>query len=329
MQIVRHKPRERCQVVEPAWKIPSLLEDVRSGLQNPPRSLPPKYFYDDRGSKLFDRICDTTEYYPTRTEDALLNRYALDIISEASADRIIEFGSGRSSKTRRLLDACQALEIHCDYLPFDVCEPMLENSAAELQLEYEWLSVRPLLGDYIAGLAYLPQSEGKDLYVFLGSTIGNFDARSANTFIADLRKVMSTGDYFLLGADRVKDSAILDAAYNDREGITAEFNLNVLRVLNRELGSDFELENFRHLAYYNNAQQQIEMYLQSQLPQSVRIESANLCVNLEQNEKILTEISRKFELKDIENLLGNNSLKIVNCFQPANNYFGLWLARAV
>ncbi|MEJ2761143.1 MAG: L-histidine N(alpha)-methyltransferase [Gammaproteobacteria bacterium] len=174
-----------CISVIPTRHVPDLIEDVRNGLLNRPRQLPPKYFYDDAGSELFERICVTDEYYPTRTEDALLARHGADIIALAAPDRIIELGSGSSRKTRRLFDACEAGDHMCSYTPFDVCEAALEQAAADLIGIYPWLEVTPLLGDYHAGLGNLPPGEGTGIYVFLGSTIGNFEPDQARDFIRE------------------------------------------------------------------------------------------------------------------------------------------------
>ncbi|NKB37563.1 MAG: L-histidine N(alpha)-methyltransferase [Gammaproteobacteria bacterium] len=319
----------KCLHIHPSRNVPTIIEDVHSGLFVKPRSLPPKYFYDDRGSELFDQICATSEYYPTRTEDALLLSNSTNIIAEARPDRIIELGSGTSTKTRRLLDACEQLEQKCDYLPFDVCESLLETTATDLTSDYDWLEVMPLLGDYNAGLANMPESDGNQLYVFLGSTIGNFDSTAAGEFVKELRSCMTAGDYFLIGADRIKDENILNAAYNDSEGITAAFNLNVLRVLNQEVGSNFDLNHFQHQACFNSSKKQIEMYLVSLRDQEIHFESEDASIQLEKGERILTEISRKFDKEDIVSLLEEHEMEIVRCYQPDNEYFSLWLARAL
>jgi len=235
-----------CTSIEPARNVPDIAEDVRAGLLSVPRSLPPKYFYDERGSRLFEQICATPEYYPTRTEEKLLSHYSEEIINQVKPEEIMELGSGNAQKTRRLFDACENTHHTCSYAPLDVCEPMLENVSAQLKSDYHWLEVMPLLGDYHAGLENLPKSHGTRLYVFLGGTIGNFYPGEAQDFIKEIKASMQPGDYLLLGADRVKDNHILDAAYNDEQGITAEFNLHVLNVLNRELKADFNPENFEH-----------------------------------------------------------------------------------
>ncbi|MFT5134756.1 MAG: L-histidine N-alpha-methyltransferase [Gammaproteobacteria bacterium] len=318
-----------CLVIEPSRTVTRLSDDVRTGLLEVPRSLPPKYFYDERGSLLFDQICTTPEYYPTRTEDELLKQYADSIISETLPGHIIELGSGTSKKTRRLFDACERLSHHCSYAPFDVCEPILELATNELLSSYDWLDVTPMLGDYHAGMANLPTHTGTNLFVFLGSTIGNLEPDEADLFIQDLRNCMSSGDYFLIGADRVKDIEVLNAAYNDSAGITAKFNLNLLRVLNREIGGNFDLSKFRHQAHFNASLGRIEMHLISLENQEIKLEDLDTSFKLERDESILTEISHKFQFEEIESLLFKRDFELVRHYQADNQYFSLLLMRAI
>lgn len=315
-----------CDIVMPSRQISSLEEDVREGLLSHPRSLPPKYFYDDHGSQLFDRICDTPEYYVTRTEDSLLDAHARTIMRLARPRHIIELGSGASRKTRHLFDACEALGEACCYWPFDVCEGIMRESAERLTEAYPWLEVRALVGDYLAGLDHLPDPDGRRLFVFLGGTIGNFEAEKARAFLAELRHRMRPGDTLLLGADRVKDAQVLNQAYNDAQGVTAAFNLNVLSVLNRELGGDFELGRFRHHARYDTGAQQIEMYLVAEEDHSVQLRDLDATLDIKKDERILTEISRKFTPLDLNALLDRVELKPKAHFEPENGYFSLVLA---
>jgi L-histidine N-alpha-methyltransferase len=315
-----------CQRVTPDRPVPGLVDDVREGLLLPPRSMPPKYFYDDTGSHLFDAICDTPEYYPTRTEDSLLVSHAAEIIATARPEHIVEFGSGTSRKTRHLLRACGTPHRCLTYWPFDVCEPMLLRSAYELMDQFDGLEVRPLLGDYHGGLAHMPRHEGVCLYLFLGGTIGNFQPHEARTFLTEIRACMGPGDWLLLGADRVKDAQVLHRAYNDAAGITAEFNLNLLRVLNRELDADFDLDGFRHEACYNRDAQQIEMYLVTHGAQAVEIAALGHRLELAGGEAILTEISRKYTVGDLEEMLAAAGLRAVRHYEPENGYFSLMLA---
>jgi L-histidine N-alpha-methyltransferase len=320
----RHS-RLNFQTITPTRPLSDIVEDARQNLLAKPSAMPPKYFYDQRGSELFDAICDTREYYPTRTEEALLRRHAQEIIHTATPQHIIEFGSGTSRKTRHLLDACD--NIDTVYWPFDVCEAMLKQTGEQLVCEYEWLDVNILVGDYLGGLQGLPVQEGACLYLFLGGTIGNFTASEASWFLNELSIVMKPDDYLLLGADRIKDSDVLHAAYNDKQGITADFNLNLLKVLNRELEADFNPDQFEHKAEFNADAGQIEMYLESSCNQSIEIARLDAALHLQQGERILTEISRKFTQLGLEELLAGANLLIENHLQPANGYFSLVLAR--
>ncbi len=219
-----------CTVVEPTRSVPNLMEDVEAGLFAENKHLPPKYFYDDRGSELFDQICDEPEYYPTRTEDALLRDSAKKIIKQTMPRQILEFGSGTSRKTVHLLQACEALGCAPTYVPFDVCDDIIIKSSGGLQKRFPWLDIVPISGDYTAGLGNLPTGEGPNLFLFLGGTIGNFAEPDARKFLTEARDIMQDDDYLLIGADRVKEPSRLHAAYNDAAGITAEFNLNLLEV---------------------------------------------------------------------------------------------------
>ncbi len=315
-----------CRPVQPARAMPGLAEDVLAGLLHPPRSLPPKYFYDERGSQLFDAICATPEYYVTRTEDALLLACAADVIDEVCPAHIIEFGSGTSRKTRHLFDQCAAAGQAAAYWPFDVCEEMLLHSGRHLLQQYDWLQINALVGDYLAGLHHLPRPDGNCLYLFLGGTIGNFSADEALRFLREVRAGMRPGDRLLLGADRIKDPAVLHAAYNDQAGITAEFNLNLLQVLNRELDAEFDPEGFRHAADYNEQATRIEMYLIALADQEVTLERLGCQLSLREGERILTEISRKFSLAGLQSLLADAGFVIERHFEPENGYFSLLLA---
>jgi L-histidine Nalpha-methyltransferase len=310
--------------VPAARPVPGLEDDVREGLLTPPRSLPPKYFYDERGSALFDRICETPEYYPTRTEGALLGACADRIIEAARADHIIELGSGASRKTGHLLAAAERAGLDgCEYWPFDVCEPMLRQAAGRLLADHPRLRVNALVGDYLAGLSGLPRPPGRRLFVFLGSTIGNFGPSQARGFLRELRACMEPGDSLLLGADRVKSPAVLEAAYNDAQGITAAFNLNLLHVLNRELAADFDPAAFAHRAVYDRERQQVEMYLDSARRQRVHLARLGERLDLEAGEPILTEISRKFTPEGLHAMLTEAGFEPVSHFEPENGYFSL------
>lgn len=323
----RHFPVP-CTRIRPDRQILAVTEEVLDGLLVPPRRLSPKYFYDDHGSMLFDRICRTEEYYLTRTEEALLAQHSQDIIKETMPDQILELGSGVSHKIRLLFNACSEFSHTCEYAPFDVCEEVVEQATEQLAADYHWLEIKPLIGDYHAGLANLPGAAGTRLIAFLGSTIGNFTAQQCSEFIMDVKRCLQPGDYFLLGADRIKDPVVLNAAYNDADGLTAEFNLNILRVLNRELNADFDLNNFSHDACFNEELGQMEMYLVSTTEQEVRLGGNGVKFSLAAGERILTEISRKFHARELESMLEEHNFSIIRHFQPENRYYSLLLGKA-
>lgn len=315
-----------CRHVEPSEHVPTLLEDAQTGLLSKPRSLPPKYFYDETGSALFDRICDTREYYPTRAESALLQHHAPQIIEKTRPEYIVELGSGTSRKTRFLFDACAALGERPEYWPMDVCEPLLIETAQSLTADYQWLTVNALVGDYHGGFDYFPCISSDSLYLFLGGTIGNFSQHQAVDLLTRLRALMSGNDRLLLGFDRVKDSAALEAAYNDAEGVTAEFNLNLLRVLNEGLDADFDVDAFVHRAIYNRDDARIEMYLEAKSRQRVELAALGEHLFIEKGERILTEISRKFTPASIESLLHESGFCMVSHYESGQPAYSLVLA---
>ncbi len=301
--------------------------DVRLGLSEVPKWLPPKYFYDARGSRLFEQICDTPEYYPTRVELGLLSRIAGDVIEYCDTDCLVELGSGSSRKTDLLLAQAGHRHAVVRYVPIDVCREAVIEASHRLLQHYADLSVDGIIGDYETGLTAVPEHSGRRLFMFLGGSIGNFDEPDAVAIITAVADAMDTRDWFLLGVDRVKDEVVLNAAYNDAQGITAKFNLNVLRVINRELDGDFDLSAFEHHAYYNAPKARIEMHLRSLREQSVRIGALPLRVEFRRGETILTEISRKFTVDSVTELCEAAGLLVARHYQPENQYFSLVLAR--
>lgn len=319
--------RLRYWQVAAARSASSLINDACHGLLTRPRSMPPKYFYDARGMQLFDAICTTPEYYPARTEAALLAEHAAEIVDIARPAHIVEFGSGSSRKARYLLDACEAQRHLCAYWPFDGNAEAILSSGQALVTDYPWLGINGLVGDYQAGLRHMPDMSGRRLFTLLGGALGDFTLSRAIRFLIDVRQRMRAGDWLLLSADRDKDPEVLHAAYNDGAGLTARFNLNLLQILNWELQADFDTAAYRHEAYYNAPFNQIEMYLTVGAPQQVHLGALKRTIELEQGERILTEISRKFTRESLLNLFQAVRFSEVRHYEPDNGYYSLVLLR--
>ncbi|MDG4787394.1 L-histidine N(alpha)-methyltransferase [Micromonospora sp. WMMD1102] len=275
----------------------ALRTDVRTGLGASPRWLPPKWFYDARGSELFEEITRLPEYYPTRAERAVLAARAGEIARITDAKTLIELGSGSSEKTRLLLDALTARGSLGTFVPLDVSVSALEQSTAEIAAAYPGLRVRGIVGDFTRHLDRLPTG-GRRLVAFLGGTIGNLLPTERAGFLAALRAALERGDWLLLGTDLVKDPGVLVPAYDDAAGVTAEFNRNVLRVLNRELGADFEVDEFDHVALWDPDERWIEMRLRARRPMRVRVLDLDLA--FAEGEELRTEISAKFRPADVD-----------------------------
>jgi L-histidine Nalpha-methyltransferase len=318
--------RLRIQVARPEASLRTLARDVRVGLQSPHKWLPPKYFYDDRGAQLFDAICDLPEYYLTRTEQALLATVAADIVALTAPADLVEFGSGASRKTRILLDAFTRAGCALRYIPMDVSEGMLRRAARTLLRDYPQLRVHGIVADYEEELAALPAGRRR-LVIFLGSTIGNFTPAATARFLAGVHRHLASGDHFLLGVDLVKPVDVLEAAYNDRAGVTAEFNRNILRVVNRELDAGFDPEQFEHVAFFNAEQSQIEMHLRARSAHQVDIRRLRLTVPFVAGETIHTEISRKFTAGAACAMLVAAGFDPLRWYTPEDHAFGLALAR--
>jgi L-histidine N-alpha-methyltransferase len=266
-----------------------LREEVRVGLSSTPKELQPKWFYDERGSELFDLITQLPEYYLTRAERSILERHAGEIALLTDPATLIELASGTSDKTRILLDAVAPQQ----FVAFDVSEETLRASAQRLAREYPALDVRAVLGDFEHHLPWLP-TNGRRLLAFLGSTIGNLPPVRRMLFLSAVASTLHDGDTFLLGVDLVKSPERLVAAYDDASGVTREFNLNVLRVLNRELDGDFDVSAFEHVARWNAEEEWMEMFVRSLREQTVRLEALELEIAVDAGELIRTEISSKF-----------------------------------
>ena len=302
-----------------------MAEEIRAGLARSPKEVPPKYFYDHRGSELFERITELPEYYPTRTEREILDAWMPELIPHLGIRTLVELGAGSGEKARVILDAMLADHSPVVYVPVDVSAEFLEASADRLRLEYSGLKVLPTVADLADSLVLPTALPSPHLFAFLGSTIGNFRPKKATGLLRRIHGAMNHGDYFLLGIDLRKDSGVLEAAYNDVEGVTAEFNRNVLRVLNRMLGADFDLEQFQHRAVYNANAHRIEMYLDSLRAQRVTIPGIGV-VRFKQNEPLRTEISCKYDRDSIAALLEAAGLRLTKWKTDAKEWFALALA---
>ncbi|QWC85516.1 L-histidine N(alpha)-methyltransferase [Nocardioidaceae bacterium] len=310
--------------LDPATLVDQMADDVRAGLGERPYTLPPKYFYDAEGSRLFDEITRLEEYYPTRTERAILVATVAEIAAATGARTLVELGSGTSEKTRLLLGALRGAGTLEQFVPFDVDPVILGVAAAQVDEEFPGLVVSPVVGDFDHHLHDLPGA-GPRLVAFLGSTLGNFDPTARTRFFRDVRGSLAAGDHLLLGIDLVKDSDRLVAAYDDARGVTAAFNTNVLHVLNREQKADFDVDAFEHVAVWDADNEWIEMRLRSLRDQTVRIEALDLDVTLAAGEEIRTEISAKFRRERLAAELAAADLRIEQWWTDESEDFALTL----
>ena len=306
----------------------TLADDVLDGLTRPMKELPPKHFYDARGSELFDAICELPEYYQTRTERLILEQHADEIVERTGAVELVELGSGSATKTRVLLDAMAAAGTLARYVPVDVSATTVHAVAQLFAEEYPGLSVHGVVGDFERHLGHLPPAAGPRLVPFLGGTIGNFPPGSRRRFLRSLGKRLGADGHLLLGTDLVKDPRMLEAAYDDSAGVTAQFNLNVLHVVNRELGANFDVEAFEHVAFFDREREWIEMRLRATEPQSVRVEALDLDVAFAAREEMRTEISAKFTPERLRGDLAAAGLELVEVFTDPDELFAVSLARA-
>ena len=310
----------------------ALRADVAAGLTATPKSLPPKYFYDARGSALFDEITQLPEYYPTRAETSILAQRAGEIAGLARCASLVELGSGTSAKTRLLLRALIDTAGLREFVPFDVDPAVLTQASAALTAEYPGLRIAPFTGDFERDLAAIPRpaggaGAGRRMIAFLGSTIGNLEPAARTAFLAHVGQALRPGDTFLLGTDLVKDPVRLQRAYDDTAGVTAEFNRNVLRVVNRELGADFAVELFEHVALWDARQEWIEMRLRSVTEQQVKVRDLGLTVTFAAGEDMRTEISAKFRPAGIAAELAAAGLETAAFWTDSGGDFGLTLAQ--
>ena len=303
----------------------ALAADVAAGLGAVPKDLPPRWFYDDEGSRLFGLITRLAEYYPTRREHEILQRVAPEIAGLSGADTFVELGSGFSAKTRLLLGAMAAAGRLEGFVPFDVNEASLRATAAAAAEAYPGVSVHGVVGTFGEDLPALPRS-GRRLVALLGGTIGNFTGPERSRFLAEVAAMSAAGETFLLGADLVKDRRRLLAAYNDAAGVTAEFNRNVLKVINRRLGADFEPQRFDHEATYDSDTQWVEMWLRSQGPQSVKVPRLGLHVPFAGGEAMRTEVSVKFRPGELRHELAAVGFEVLEQWFDDAGDFSLTLA---
>ena len=304
----------------------SFADEISFSLNQHSKFISPKFFYDKKGSDLFEKICELPEYYPTRTEISILKKLKSELpLYLDGSFRLVELGSGSSVKTRLILDILNQVQDKIEYFPIDISE-ILTESAALLQRDYMDLHITGIIDTYEGGLEFLKNYDGKkNLIIFLGSSFGNFTSDEGKEFLEKINSTMKDDDLFLIGLDLVKNKIILENAYNDSQGVTAQFNLNVLSRINDELDADFNLNNFTHCAIYNENDQRIEMYLKSLVNQSVIISKANISLTLKKNELIHTEHSHKYKLSQIRELMHQTGFDIKNTWLDENNHFALTL----
>ena len=308
----------------------TFAEEISSSLIGNSKFISPKFFYDKKGSDLFEKICTLSEYYPTRTEINILKNLSIELPSYLDETfRLVELGSGTSVKTRLILDIFTSLQDTTEYFPIDISE-ILTESSEQLLKDYDGLHITGIIDTYEGGLEFLKNyDDRKNLIIFLGSSFGNFSPNAGREFLKKINSTMKSGDLFLIGLDLIKDKRILESAYNDSLGVTAQFNLNVLSRINDELDADFNLDNFLHYSIYNKEDQRIEMYLKSLVRQSIIISKSNLLLNLEKNELIHTEYSHKYSLDQIRELLESVGFKINHVWLDAKKYFSLTLVSKI
>jgi L-histidine N-alpha-methyltransferase len=302
-----------------------LTRDVRAGLSGRPKALPPKYFYDARGSELFEEITRLPEYYPTRAERAILEAYKEEIAKFSGADSLVELGSGSAEKARLLLGGLQAVGTLRRYVPVDVSESALAEAVSDLSQEFPAMEIHGVVGDFERHLELLPR-DGRRLLAFLGGTIGNLTPGERSRFLTAIRSHLGEQDAFLLGTDLVKEPERLVAAYDDSAGVTAEFNRNVLRVVNRSLGADFDVDRFEHVAVWDAEQEWIEMRLRSSVEQTVRVADLDLTAEFLRGEEMRTEISAKFRPEGLKGELSAAGLELAAWWTDPAGDFALSLS---
>ncbi len=303
----------------------SFADEIKSSLSKDKKFISPKFFYDIKGSELFEKICLLPEYYPTRTEISILKQLQGDLLDYLDDSfRLVELGSGSSTKTRLILDVFKKFQ-KIEYFPIDISEILTESSEILLS-NYDNLHITGIIDTYEGGLEFLKNYDTKkNLIIFLGSSYGNFAPDDGVQFLKKINSTMKPGDLFLIGLDLVKDSSILESAYNDSKGVTAAFNLNVLSRINDELDADFDLNNFAHHSVYDEKSQRIEMYLKSLVNQSIVISKSGATISLRKDELIHTEYSHKFKLTQINSLFEDAGFVVNHTWCDEKKYFSLTL----
>jgi dimethylhistidine N-methyltransferase len=315
-------------IKSPAVLVSPIADEVLRGLSAHTRRLPPKLFYDAAGSHLFEQITETPEYYPTRTERGILKKYAGEIIRQAGNNlTLVELGAGSASKTQVLIEALLRRQLRGDFYPVDVSSSALQGALTTLNGHFPRLSVKPIVADYTHRLPELRALAGRKLVLFIGSTIGNFEPDEAEAFLKNMRESLETGDALLIGFDLIKDADVLHAAYNDAQGVTADFNKNMLVRINRELGGSFDLDGFEHVAFWNRKKSRIEMHLESMYEQTVWVQDLERGFHFERGERIHTENSYKFNAASIARLLRRSGFKLERQWTDAQGWFCEALAR--
>jgi L-histidine N-alpha-methyltransferase len=300
-----------------------IRRDVLQGLASSRKSIPSKYFYDTHGSRLFETICSLPEYYQTRTELSILKRFAEHIVRDLREADIVELGSGSNLKIRTLLDACfKSRQADICYVPVDVSQSAMMESSVKLLNFYPDLKIVGIVGDFTKHMEKIPAGRRK-LFVFFGSTIGNFRDNERGDLLKQVARIMGPGDRFLLGIDMIKPAKILERAYNDSGGVTAKFNKNILEVINRELEADFDLSHFDHLAFYNGEREQVEMHLAANRKLCARIEGLDLWISMEEGETIHTEICGKFSRESSIAMAEDAGLRADRWYSDPQNWFSL------
>ena len=304
----------------------TLAEDVREGLSAEPKALPPKYFYDSRGSELFEQITQLPEYYPTRAEQSILDEVGAEIVDRVQPEELVELGPGSARKTHSLLDPMCESGVARRYVPVDVSESAVLESAARLVDSYEALKVHGIVGDFEQDLGRIPRNGDRRLIAFLGGTIGNLDAGERQTILRKVRGQLGPEDRLLVGTDLVKDRDLIEAAYNDSAGVTAEFNRNVLNVINSNLDGNLDPAQFEHRAIYDERREWVEMHLCARQQHTAQIGAIDLEVAFRAGEHIRTEISCKFTHDRLEREYGQAGLELLDVYTDQDGLFALSLA---